>query len=86
MQLPANLDYGAARPLWDCLMGLRGQPLTLQAADVERMGAPCLQVLLAGKAVWARDGASFQIEAPSPAFVTAAAIMGFDHQLEEVGA
>jgi len=85
MRLPANLDFSAAKPLFEGLMALRGQPLAVDAAEVERFGAPCAQVLLAAKAAWAADGVAFEISAPSPAFASAASIMGFDHNLERSG-
>jgi chemotaxis protein CheX len=54
--LPAVLDIRAAAPLQAEILGLRGQPLTLDASAVERLGGLCLQVLLSARATWASDG------------------------------
>jgi chemotaxis protein CheX len=86
VRLPANLDFAAAKPLWLSLSALRGEALTIDAADVDRLGAPCLQVLLMCKAAWSEDGQPFQISAPSPALVSSLTVMGFDHNLEKVSA
>ena len=76
--LADRLDQGAAGPLAGELMGLRGRDLTLDAASVQRIGGPCLQVLLSARAAWAADGARFQIADASPAFREAVALMGSD--------
>ncbi|RZJ31130.1 MAG: STAS domain-containing protein [Brevundimonas sp.] len=54
--LPSVLDIRAAGPLQAELLGLRGQPVTLDASAVERLGGLCLQVLLSARATWAADG------------------------------
>ncbi len=59
--LPAVLDIRAAAPLQAEILGLRGQPLTLDASAVERLGGLCLQVLLSARATWAADGQSLSV-------------------------
>ena len=54
--LPSVLDIRAAGPLQAEILGLRGQPLTLDVSAVERLGGLCLQVLLSARATWAADG------------------------------
>lgn len=61
-KLPAVLDFRAAAPLRESLLAQRGQPLTLDAADVERIGGQCIQVLIAAQRTWAQDGRTFCIE------------------------
>jgi len=68
MQLPPVLDLAAARPLHAQLLAARGAPLDLDASAVERIGAICLQVLLAAHAQWSRDGVAFTISAASQQF------------------
>ena len=53
--LPAVLDIRAAGPLKAELLALRGQPVTLDASAVQRLGGLCLQVLLSARATWAAD-------------------------------
>jgi chemotaxis protein CheX len=70
------LDLTAAGPLAGELAGLRGRPLSLNAAGVERLGALCLQVLLSARVTWAADGASLLVASPSPEFAEQVARFG----------
>ena len=54
--LPAVLDIRAADALKTGILAQRGQPLTLDASAVERLGGLCLQVLLSARATWEADG------------------------------
>jgi chemotaxis protein CheX len=76
--LPRNLDFAAARPLWQELQQARGAPVAVDASQVERLGGLCLQVLLAASAEWRAAGHEFRIDAASQAFVTALETMGAD--------
>jgi len=68
MKLTPVLNLAAARPLWSDLCAATGRPLTIDASAVERLGGACLQVLLAAREQWRRDGVDFTIDEPSPAF------------------
>ena len=85
--LPAVLDLNAAGPLASVLLARRGSPLVVDGSAVERMGAQCLQVLLAARQTWEADGLSFQLAAPSNAMTEALAAFGaaclVDPQLAE---
>ncbi len=74
--LPPVLDLNAAGPLAAELLMRRGAPLVIDGSAVERLGAQCLQVLLAGRATWAADGHSFSVEAPSDVFAATLAALG----------
>jgi chemotaxis protein CheX len=74
-----SLEMTAAGPLHKELLGRRGQPVTLDASQVRRIGGQCLQVLLSAQATWAADGADFQIIDPSPEFADGLALMGASH-------
>lgn len=75
MKLPEVLDLAAARPLWSELSGALGNPVVLDASGVERLGGVCLQVLLAARMQWQRDGIPFAIVSPSPAFLDGLRLM-----------
>lgn len=75
MQLPQMLDLSAAAPLQQTLLAARGSPIVIDASQVERLGALCLQVLLAAKATWRADGHAFAIAAPSAAFLEGVRLM-----------
>ena len=66
--LPTELDIKAAMPLATELIAARGKDLALNASQIERVGAQCLQVLLSAAATWEADGQELTIEEPSPAF------------------
>ena len=70
------LDLTEARPLADALLGVRGQAVALDASGVERLGALCLQVLIAARRTWAADGSPFAIIRPSAAFSEQCARLG----------
>lgn len=70
------LDLTAAAPLAAELLAARGGPAILDASGVQRLGAQCLQVLLAARALWSSDGQPWRLVDPSPEFTEAAALMG----------
>src|SRR4051794_23952416 len=70
------LDLTAAAPLAANLLAARGGPATLDASGVQRLGAQCLQVLLAARALWSSDGQPWRLIGASPEFADAAALMG----------
>ena len=70
------LDLTEARPLADALLRARGRPLVLDASGVERLGALCLQVLIAARRTWEADAAPFSVVRPSAAFAEHCARLG----------
>jgi chemotaxis protein CheX len=76
MVLADSLDLTAAAPLAAEFLAARGKPATLDASGVQRLGAQCLQVLLAARALWSSDGLPWRVVNPSPEFADAAALMG----------
>lgn len=74
--LQEALDLPAAAPLTAELLARRGQDLTIDASGAQRVGAQCLQVLLAARASWAADGHAFRIIQACPEFVAAVTLLG----------
>jgi chemotaxis protein CheX len=74
--LADSLDLRAAAPLAASLLAARGNPAILDASGVQRLGAQCLQVLLAARALWSSDGQPWRLIDPSPEFSDAATLMG----------
>ena len=66
--LATVLDMNAAEPLKAELLARRGQPVTLDASNVERLGGLCLQVLLSARKTWAADGVDLTITPQSQGF------------------
>lgn len=77
IELSKNLGLTAAAPLMDSINGAQGQAITLDAANVETLGAQCLQVLLAASHSWASKGQSFQVISASDAFNQGLETLGF---------
>lgn len=76
--LASELDIKAAGPLVAELLAVRGKDISVNASQVDKVGAQCLQVLLSAAATWTADGAELKLEEPSPAFADALAIAGLD--------
>ena len=76
ISLASVLDLRAAEPLKAQILAVRGQPLTLDGASVERLGGLCLQVLLSARQTWAADGKALEIAPVSDAFTTQWAAFG----------
>jgi chemotaxis protein CheX len=74
--LADSLDLTAAAPLAAELLAARGKPATLDASGVQRLGAQCLQVLLAARGLWSSDGLPWRVVDPSSEFADATALMG----------
>ena len=70
------LDLTAAAPLKAQLLAARGNPLSIDASAVRRIGAQCLQVLLAARATWSQDGHPLEVVGASPEFAETVALMG----------
>jgi chemotaxis protein CheX len=76
LTLPQNLDLVAAGVLRQDLLALRGAPIVIDAGNVQRFGALCLQVLVAAKREWDAAGYAFQVTARSRDFEESARLMG----------
>jgi chemotaxis protein CheX len=68
LALPAVLDIRAAEPLKADLLALRGQPVALDASNVERLGGLCLQVLLSARRTWAAEEKALTLTGDLAAF------------------
>jgi chemotaxis protein CheX len=68
VSLQPVLDLQAAEPLRAELMSLRGRPVTLDASQVTRLGALCVQVLMSARKIWSEDGVYLTVDQPSSGF------------------
>jgi chemotaxis protein CheX len=78
LELPTVLDLVAAHGLLEAISARRGRALTIDAGAVQRLGAQCLQVLLAARAAWAADDMELRLERPSSEFLAALELMGVE--------
>jgi chemotaxis protein CheX len=80
LELPPVLDLVAASALLEAFLTRRGQALTVNGSDVERLGGQCLQVMLAARAAWAADGQELVLENCSEDFAAALELLGVTEQ------
>jgi chemotaxis protein CheX len=76
LELPAILDLVAAPGLLEAFTSRRGQALVVRAGSVQRLGAQCLQVLLAASKAWAADDVPFAVETASEDFTLHLELLG----------
>jgi len=76
LQLPAVLDLRAAGPLAKSLLTRRGAELAIDASRVQRVGAQCLQVLLAAASTWQTDGHRFLLMKPTDELLEGGRLLG----------
>jgi chemotaxis protein CheX len=78
LQLPEVLDLTTAAPLAQSLLSRRGSDLCIDASAVRRVGAQCLQVLIAAEATWKADGVRLRVEKPTEEFLKGAELLGIN--------
>lgn len=76
LRLPEILDMPAAAPLATTLVARRNKATVIDASGVQRLGAQCLQVLLAASATWKDDNVSFRIDGMSDEFSEGLRLLG----------
>lgn len=83
LKLSAVLDLNEASNLRENLMSLRGSGLAIDASGVERVGAQCVQILMAGAGAWEADRKPFSFVKVSDAFTKTLQLIGvnIDHLL-----
>ena len=76
LELPSILDLIAAPGLLEAFTTRRGEALAVDAGGVQRLGAQCLQVLLAARAAWAADGMVLAMDNISDEFFATLELLG----------
>ncbi len=83
--LVSVLDLCATTPLVAELISARGNSLIIDASNVERIGAQCVQILWSTEKSWSVDEQSLKILNPTPAFETALRDLGVQLQSTSEG-
>jgi chemotaxis protein CheX len=78
LALAPVLDLNEASALHAKLMELRGSAVEVDASSVERVGALCVQVLMAGAKAWEQEKLSFTFSKMSDAFAKTTQLIGVD--------
>lgn len=76
ISLAAILDLNEATLLHGKLMAARGSDVAIDASLVERVGAQCIQVLMAAAKTWEEDKKSFIFEKVSVSFTKTMQLIG----------
>lgn len=76
--LPETVDLPRAGDLYERLAAREGHPVVIDAARVQFIGTPALQVLLAAATTWRRGGTGFELRDPSAGFLACIARLGVD--------
>ena len=76
LMLPVRLDSSGARSLMDMILARRGAALTLDASQVDVIGALAVEVLVAAGRQWQADGHTLAIANPSDRYAAACKTMG----------
>lgn len=78
LKLAAILDLNEASELRGKLVSMRGSAIEIDASGVDRVGAQCMQVLMAGAKAWEEDKHSFSFAKASEAFLKTAQLIGIN--------
>lgn len=76
LKLPEVLDQTYAGPLAEALLAMRGAKVEVDAGQVQRVGAQCVQVLMSAMATWKADGVGLCVNDPSQEFRDALSLLG----------
>lgn len=76
VQLSEVLDLTAASPLAQALLARRGSDVSVDASRVNRVGALCLQVLVAAAATFKADGVRLRVDKPTDEFLEGCRLLG----------
>jgi chemotaxis protein CheX len=68
VMLDETLDLNCASELARMLTSLRGTPITIDPSHVSRVGAQCIQVLIAASKTWKTDDVYFTVTPGSESF------------------
>jgi chemotaxis protein CheX len=76
IELKENLDMPLAGPLAEAFGKLVGSPVAIDASRVNRLGASCVQVMLAAARTWKAQGDKLTLKDPSPRFLEDLGLLG----------
>jgi chemotaxis protein CheX len=78
IELPEQLDMPVAAHLAQSFAALVGEPLAVDGARVQRLGASCAQVLLAAARTWKSEGDPLSLQNPSPRLLEDLNLLGLE--------
>ena len=81
LKLPETLDLNAASGMYEQLLGLKGNTVEVDASQVKKSGAQCIQVLLAAKKTWDANGDPLTIGQMSETFENTLKLLGISSEV-----
>lgn len=79
IDLPVHLDLTTCAPLRQEIEAMRGQPISLNAHQVDFLGAAGAELLLAAQAEWRASDLTFDLTQPSEGFLAGMDQLGLPH-------
>ncbi len=85
LELGEKLATDAAEEMYQSLLRMRGQDVSVSATRVKHIGGLCLQVLLAARQQWQADNRAFEVAGASDEFEAGLILLGLprDHFASE---
>lgn len=80
LKLPEILDLNAASRLHEQVLAHKGEDIDIDASDVSRVGAQCVQVLLSAAKSWRAEDQKFKVEKASDAFLKTLQLLGISDE------
>jgi chemotaxis protein CheX len=80
LKLPKVLDLNAAGRLHEQVLAHRGADIDVDASEVVRVGAQCIQVLLSAVMSWRAENLRFKVESASNSFVNTLDLLGISDE------
>lgn len=81
LKLPETLDLNAATAVHEQLVKLKGNEIEIDASEVKKSGAQCIQVLIAAKKTWDAENKSLLIGTMSEAFENTLKLLGISGEM-----
>lgn len=80
LKLPQVLDLNAAGRLHEEVLAHRGADIDIDASEVARVGAQCIQVLLSAAISWRAEDRCFKVGKASDAFTKTLELLGISDE------
>lgn len=81
LSLDSVLDLNAAGSLHTKLLGLRGSDLVIDASAVEKVGTPCIQVIMSAQKTWESENKSLTFSKMSDPLMKTMQLSGVNYEL-----
>jgi len=81
LSLDSVLDLNAAGSLHTQLLGLRGSDLVIDGSSVEKVGTPCIQIIMSAQKTWEGENKSLTFSKMSDPLMKTMQLSGVNYEL-----